>query len=515
MVEASNNKIIKMIIKIVFFVLIVFLIYKLTDENDMTESFINKQNQEHQEYIRYSETLLDSKDQSLKDLYKNYSGAGDNKEEWKDMNLHQCVDRCNQMEGCVGFSRENVNDNEKASCYPKSILSQCHSSRKGNFEQRQDALNYNTFIKVGVKNQLTKCIGDEAVTMDRNVFIKSYAHPNKYISIKNNKVEMMNKGPEQIGMFLYCKFTVEVGKEGSGTISFRHVETGKYLCRNQKDLIICKKMDSSTDTKQRCSFFLHDGLSNQIILKCHPVQGEKLSRYVSLDRNAKYLKAVNRTELNKKNNKFMELMTFDLIDFMTQNTIISSKDQFKDLGRVKKQTRNTDRFTNTNQTGNNVHEHIAVDQSEKNIEEDNMELYKYLESGIHNITNINENEEPLRQIDIGQYQTLSDIDAHFNKTLDEKRYDEDEHGKNTYLKLREINDNLYKDKLGIEKKLKSLGTRINKSHQNLDKMKLRDMSRDYNYLKTLLNETGTPTSDNPPKPIEELLESQPESLMIN
>ena len=31
-------------------------------------------------------------------------------------------------------------------------------------------------------------------------------------------------------------------------------------------------MDSSTDTKQRCSFFLHDGLSNQIILKCHPVK---------------------------------------------------------------------------------------------------------------------------------------------------------------------------------------------------------------------------------------------------
>ena len=87
--------------------------------------------------------------------------------------------------------------------YPKSILSQCHSSRKGDFEQRQKSLNYNTFIKVGIKNQLTKCVGDEAVTMNRNIFIKSYAHPNKYIGIKNNKVEMMTKGPEQIGMFLY------------------------------------------------------------------------------------------------------------------------------------------------------------------------------------------------------------------------------------------------------------------------------------------------------------------------
>lgn len=509
MVEASNNKIIKMIIKIVFFVLIVFLIYKLTDENDMTESFINKQNQEHEEYIRYSETLLDSKDQSLKDLYKNYSGAGDNKEEWKDMNLHQCVDRCNQMEGCVGFSRENVNDNEKASCYPKSILSQCHSSRKGDFEQRQKSLNYNTFIKVGTKNQLTKCVGDEAVTMDRNIFIKSYAHPNKYVGIKNNKVEMMTKGPEQIGMFLYCKFMVEVGKEGNGTVSFKHIETGKYLCRNNKDLIVCEKMDTSTDTKQRCSFFLHDGLSNQIILKCHPVRGEKLSRYVSLDRNAKYLKAINRTELNKKNNKFMELMTFDLIDFMTQNTIVSSKEQFRDLGKKSAKNRKTnDSFTNVNDNSD-AYEHEQTRDDKREIEKDNMELYKYLESGIHNMNNTTDDNQPMRQIDIAHYQTLSDIDAHFNKTLDEKRYDSEEHGKNTYMKLRDINDNLYKDKLGIENKLKSLGNRVNKSHQELEKMKLRDMSRDYNYLKTLLDNTGTPTPDNPPEAIEELLQNQP------
>lgn len=503
MVEASNNKVIKMIIKIVFFVLIVFLIYKLTDENNMVESFINKQNQEHEEYIRYSETLLDSKDQSLKDLYKNYSGAGNNKEEWKDMNLHQCVDRCNQMEGCVGFSRENVNDNEKASCYPKSILSQCHSSRKGDFEQRQKSLNYNTFIKVGIKNQLTKCVGDEAVTMNRNIFIKSYAHPNKYVGIKNNKVEMMTKGPEQIGMFLYCKFMVEVGKEGSGTVSFKHIETGKYLCRNDKDLIVCQKMDTSTDTRQRCSFFLHDGLSNQIILKCHPVQGEKLSRYVSLDRNAKYLKAVNRTELNKKNNKFMELMTFDLIDFMTQNTIISSKEQFRDLG--KRHARNSDKFTDVN---NEPYEHHQVRDDKIKNKQDDMELYKYLESGIHNISNISDDKQPMRQIEIGDYQTLSDIDAHFSKVLDEKRYDAEENGKNTHIKLRAINDNLYKDKLGIESKLKSLGDRVEKSHQELEKMKLRDMSRDYNYLKTLLDKTGTPTPDNPPEPIEELLQSQ-------
>ena len=504
MVQQVNNKTLKMIIKVVIFLLLVWLIYKLTDDNQSIESFINKKNQEHKEYIRYSETLLDNKDQSLKDLYKNYSGAGNKEDEWKDINLHQCIDRCNQIEGCVGFSRENVNDDEKASCYPKSILSQCHSSRKGDFDQRQKSLNYNTFIKVGTKNQLTKCIGDEAVTMDRNIFIKSYAHPNKYVGIKNNKVELITKGPKQIGMFLYCKFKVEVGKEGNGTISFKHVESGKYLCRNKDNLIDCQKIDNSTNTKQRCSFFLHDGLSNQIILKCHPVQGEKLPRYVALDRNGKYLRVIDKSELNKRNDKFMELMTFDLIDFMTQNTVVTSKQHFRDLSKDKKR-----------ENFNDVHEHIDIQNDEKIIEKENMDLYKYLESGIHNFSNRDQDNQPMKQIDIAHYQTLSDIDAHFNKTLDEKRYDDDSHGKDTYLKLKEINDNLYEDKLGIEKKLKDLDNRIENSALELDKFKLRDMSRDYNYLKTLLDETSTPTPDNPPQAIEELLENQPESLLLN
>ena len=33
--------------------------------------------------IKYSETLLHNKDQSLKDLYKNYSGEGSNKKNGK------------------------------------------------------------------------------------------------------------------------------------------------------------------------------------------------------------------------------------------------------------------------------------------------------------------------------------------------------------------------------------------------------------------------------------------------
>lgn len=500
----NMNTIISLFVRVGIFVLIACVLFHLTQPKteDYLENYMNAIDKEQKEYIKYTETQLSTKDQSLKDLYQGYSGEGKNEKEWSDLNLHQCVDRCNKVDGCIGFSRENVNDNEKASCYPKSILSQCHSSRKGKFNQRQKSLDYNTYIKVGVKNQLTKCVGDEAVTMGRQLFIKSYAFPNTFIGLKNNKVEMVTKGPNQVGLFIYCKFKIEVGKEGSGTVSFKHVESGKYLCRTDKDLIGCVKLNSSTNMKQRCSFQLHDGLSNQIILKCLPVQGEKLSRYVCLDRNAKYLKAVTHMELNKSNNKFMEKLTFDLVDYLTDNTIVASKEQFGDIGkRKKRQNNNKESF---NDTGD--------------IDENRLEMYQYLQSGISKSDFEREQSENAeqQQISIGDYRSLSDIDNHFSRTLDEKRLEKDgDNGESTFKKLRAINDNLYKESQGINKQRKKLNNRIQKCTTNVDNMKLRDMSRDYNYLKSLLKQTGTPTTDEPPEAIQQLIANQPESVSIN
>lgn len=490
----------KIFMRVVIFVIIAYLIFYLTKPKDnYLENYMNAIDKEQKEYIKYTETLLSNKDQSLKDLYQGYSGEGKNQSEWKDMNLHQCIDRCNKLSGCVGFSRENVNDNEKASCYPKSIISKCHSSRKGNFNQRQKSLNYNTYLKADIENQLTKCIGDESVTIGRDIFLKSYGYPNKYIGLKNNKVEMVDKNSKQVGLFIYCKFKVEVGKEGSGTLSFRHIETGKYLCRTKKDLISCVKLNSSTDTKQRCSFQLHDGLSNQVILKCLPVQGEKLSRYVCLDRNAKYLKAVTQMELNKSNNKFMENLTFDLVDILTNNTIVESKEQFGDL--KKNRHRKRENFNN-----------------QSSIDEDRLEMYQYLNSGIDLVTFGREQQENAEQnqISIGQYRSLSDIDNHFSRTLDNKKNEvEGDNGESTFKKLRAINDNLYKERQGIEKQRKELNNRINKCTSDVENMKLRDMSRDYNYLKSLLKETDTPTTDNPPAAVQQLIDDQPEAVVLN
>ena len=89
------------------------------------------------------------------------------------------------------------------------------------------------------------------------------------------------------------------------------------------------------------------------------------------------MRAIDKSELNKRTDKFMELMTFDLIDFMTQNTVVTSKQHFRDLAKDKKR-----------ENFNDAYEHIDINNDKSIIEKDNMDLYKYLESGIHNISNI-------------------------------------------------------------------------------------------------------------------------------
>ena len=166
----------------------------------------------------------------------------------------------------------------------------------------------------------------------------------------------------------------------------------------------------------------------------------------------------------------MELMTFDIVDFITDNTIISSKNNFKNIR--KRNTNNRHQNNMNNNMNNNTHNETFVDStpyslSNESIDDDDknqeindrinknrMDIHQYLESGLNINDFMNEQESNIesRQINIGPYQSLSDIDIHFNKTLDDKRYEDNgSQGEQTYNKLREINNTLYKDELGIKK----------------------------------------------------------------
>ena len=301
------------------------VIYKLTSEQ--YEGFTNKQ----VEYLKFNETYLNDKNMKLDMLYANYSGDEVTKDKWDNKTLDQCMDTCNKLENCIGFSRPIIDDKEYSTCYPRTNVEQCYSSRKGDFEQRQHSLGYNTFIKSNVTNAMTKCIGDVKLTLNKNIHIKSYANPNMYLGISTDgNLEVMNiqNTPQLIRN---CTWIIITGLEGSGTVSLKNVVNNKFLYRDNKDNIILKELNQSslTNDKQRASFFILDGLSNQIIFQCMPLDIEKTEKYISVyNKNNKYLHVISSNEIdtnsNKKTLKNMKLVTFELLDTIITSSITST-----------------------------------------------------------------------------------------------------------------------------------------------------------------------------------------------
>lgn len=300
-----------------------YVIYKLTYQNH--EGFTNNtQNQ----YLKFNETYIPDKNMKLDLLYSNYNGDEVTHDKWENKTLDQCMDTCNKLDNCIGFSRPIVNDQDYSTCYPRTHLDQCYTNRKGDFEQRQHSLGYNSFVKSNVSHALTKCIGDTKLTLNKNIYIKSYAFPNTYLGISiDGNLELLNI-KNQPQLIKNCSWNITTGLDGSGTISLKSNIDYKYLYRDLHDKIIVKDLNQNSKTldKQRASFYILDGLSNQIIFQCLPLDLETNEKYISVyNKNNKYLNIVSSKDIesntNKKTLKNMKLLTFELLDTIITSSI--------------------------------------------------------------------------------------------------------------------------------------------------------------------------------------------------
>lgn len=339
----SHNTTSRWIIKLVILAILCIAIYNLTNRVTF-ELFTNKIEEEKKQYLKFNETYLNTpksnKDKpTLELLYANYSGDEVGTDKWENKTLSQCIDTCNKLENCSGFSRDLVDDSENATCYPRTHIDACHSNRKGDFQQRQHALAFNTYVKSSVNGALTKCLGDANLTLGRPIFIKSHAYPTKYVGInENNELSLVDRNENSATFFDTCKFKVETGLDGSGTVSIKHVSSGKYLFRDSTDMIVVKGVPdkAKTEDKQRASFHIYDGLSNQIVFKCMPLNLENSDRFVSVYKdNHKYLNAINSKAFSGKSSndekpsklkaKEMKIMTFEIVDTVISSSIIDNK----------------------------------------------------------------------------------------------------------------------------------------------------------------------------------------------
>ncbi len=316
-----------LVIKILIIISLIFVfIYLYKKSNGY-----NREGFESIDYIKLNETHIEPEGTNLKLLYANYYGEEVSNDEihdvWKDKTLEQCTDLCNQLNGCKGFSRKaNVADNAKDECYPRTKIGICHSARKGDETQIQNAIKYNSFIKNGEdKRILTKCIGDPNMTLKRAVYIKSQMYPNKFIGTLGDGLAMLvEKGAPDFDN--KCKFRVDIGQDGIGTVSFFHIGSNKYLSRiattgDGIEFIGFKDINKSgTEDKLRASFNILDSMKNMMKFRCMRVNGENVDKFIMINpENNNYLQC---SEFNSSNE---QLATFDIVDYIISSKVINSQ----------------------------------------------------------------------------------------------------------------------------------------------------------------------------------------------
>jgi hypothetical protein len=457
-----------LIIVVVYFTITKYSNIELFEE--ISEPFENTINNEKTNYLKLKETYIKPNTKTLDILYSNHVNNEENEENednenklstWKNKTLDQCIDKCNNLDKCIGFSRDNVLDTEPADCHPRINSSQCYSNRKGDYKQMSNAIKYNTYIKSETPNSINNCIGDIDLTLNRVIFLKTYSMPNKYIGYNNDaRVQIIEKDTKNFK--IKCSFRIEAGKEGSGTVSFLHIDTNKYLCRDKNNDLIFKELNkNSTENKQRCSFNINDGISNGIILKSLPIEGEVVDKYITLTNN--YLKIIS------KNNK-MELLTFYIVDTINNTTIITNKNKINSsknnkISNNKMNTNINEAFTlnlDNNETLP-LYNNLFNENKNNNINIDNYLEDNYLNKNIKN-------------------EILQSTKKLNNNLINKKLTTSKNKNKNEYNIIKELNKE-------IENEISNKNVNINKKNtdisNNLNKMRIKDLANDYFFLKSI------------------------------
>ena len=485
------------LIKVFVIILFVVIYYALTNSNinhnkkNNLETFIDSIENEKINYLKLRETYIEPQDTSLELLYANYYGEEVGNNVWENKTLDQCTDICNKIDNCSGFTRDLVLDTEPSNCYPNNTINKCYSNRKGNINQMQNAIKYNSFVKSNVPNLLNMCIGDAELTLNRIIFIKPYAMPNTCLGISgDSRITIIDINKENFNVS--CNFRLEPGKDGIGTVSFLHIDTGKYLFRDNSDNLILKTIiPGQTENNQRASFNLYDSKvgSGSIMLKTMSIEGETRDKFVYLDNNYLNIKQIPIKNVKNNDNEisFYDKSTFYIIDSIVNSNIITNKTNLpvsdiplSDIP-VSDIPLSTIPLSTIPVSNTNIEESFTVNLDKTN----NISVYNNIfstpESEKFNLINYlqdnydtNNNNHNSKYVSITNKYNDIIIKNQLSKSLT-KQADQ-------YNSIFELN-------MEIEKEIQDLNLGLNAKNDKiiigLDNMKITDMANDYFFLKNL------------------------------
>ena len=313
----------------IILIIILFIYHNNNCLKDKTlESFEDKSNTKllSKTFVKFGETHLKSK-----------SGK---EEKYENSTLEQCQFKCNDDDNCIGFVRKDIVDDNKDDCYIRVAddVGDCHTLRKGNPEQRMNANEYNTYLKSSYveenkkKNILTRCLGDETLTLNKKVYIQSIAKPNNCICVIDNNIRAQHFSTKGVNFFKFAAFTIIKGLEGSGTVSFKLKDNNNedYYLSSNHDLNIMEIVPinlDQTNQKERsnASFELHDDPLNNGYVSIKTFSPNNDSKFVSLadnSTNIKNPKIVLKKNLDKPHSN--EYASFNIVNYYTNSSITKS-----------------------------------------------------------------------------------------------------------------------------------------------------------------------------------------------
>ena len=431
------------------------------------------------------------------------------------------------------FSRDSVLDTEPSKCYPRTIIDKCHSNRKGNYKQMSNAIKYNSYIKSNTPDIINKCIGDTELTLNRNIHIKSYLMPNTYIgNIGDGRVSMVDIKTSSFKQ--NCNFRLEKGKEGVGSVSFLHIDTNQYLYRDNNNMLIFKNINNTkTEDRQRVSFNIIDGLSNGIILKVIPIEGETTDKYIMIDEPYLNISIINNDNITTKN-RYTKTATFYIVDNIINTQIIDNKNKISNTTRPTPihtpihTTRPTSTSTSTSistPTSISTNSPIPTPINSRRPTPTPINSPRPIPTYTNNsivlplqTKNINNNSKTINEGFVNELDTTNNIDfynqlfnpndkinlsnylednylqseynsniTHINKKMNESVLTKSlsnsiSKNEEEYKTINDLNKEIEKE---INNKNINLDAKNDKIINNLDKMKIKDLANDYFFLKTI------------------------------
>lgn len=524
------------IVKILIILVLVLVFINLYRKSQQEKEGFTMQ----QDYIKLNETYVEPEGTNLQLLYANYYGYESDPplDKWSNKTLEQCIDLCNQLDGCKGFTRRaNISDTVADDCNPRTKIGTCHSVRKGNSTQMQNAIKYNSYIKTHNKaagDILTKCIGDPAMTLQRAVYIKSQMFPNKYIGTLGDGLAMLiDKSASDFDV--KCKFRVEVGQDGIGTVSFLHINSNKYLYRmpsanptttspeltnSSNATILATSLTNyefigfkdisagGTEDKQRASFNILDAMKNRMKFKCMSVNGENVEKFIVINRDNQNYLLCNEIDMLSSE----ELYTFNIIDLVISSNIITNKDKLP-INKIINSNKISTTIPTTTipiTTFSSNTQHHTVSSNENNSKEsffsvdaiDNKIITQPTDSNTINASNLDISSQlPLynniyntpNQIKIDdylsdnygatQFNNYTSINKKANDIILQKQLTKSlASNQETYNALNQLNMEIEREIAGLNIDLNGKNDKV---VNNIGRMQLADMARDYFTLKNV------------------------------